>query len=190
MPVVSCNFILSMRAHVCLCMCVRGWGDQYMSFSVHDHLSNLFGKFECNMMEFWGSTYRWLWSADFLGLAFECTQMSSNVSSDKTHTDCSCFYFTRPVFPEMYLSVNNILLIWQEVNHQESNFEICPDTFYRISSLYNFQEVSTVCAYLSCILETVTLHMCSDFLYQLRSHGHHFVKFMLCLCLFLCVNHV
>jgi len=32
--------------------------------------------------------------------------------------------------------------------------------------------------------------MCSDFLYQLRSHRHHFVKFVLCLYLFLCVKHV
>jgi len=32
--------------------------------------------------------------------------------------------------------------------------------------------------------------MCSDFLYQLRSHRHHFVKFVLWLCLFLCVKHV
>jgi len=31
--------------------------------------------------------------------------------------------------------------------------------------------------------------MCSDFLYQLRSHRLHFVKFVLCLCLFLCVQH-
>ena len=52
------------------------------------------------------------------------------------------------------------------------------------------QKVSTVCAYLSRILETVPLHMCSDFLYQLRSHRRHFVKFVLCLCLFLCVRHV
>ena len=52
------------------------------------------------------------------------------------------------------------------------------------------QKVSTVCAYLSRILETVPLHVCSDFLYQLRSHRHHFVKFVLCLCLFLCVKHV
>ena len=51
-----------------------------------------------------------------------------------------------------------------------------------------FGKVSPVCAYLSCILETVTLRMCSDFLYQLRSHRRHFVKFVLCL--FLCVNHV
>ena len=40
------------------------------------------------------------------------------------------------------------------------------------------------------ILETVTLRMCSDFLYQLRSHRRHFVKFVLCLCLFLYVKHV
>ena len=52
------------------------------------------------------------------------------------------------------------------------------------------QKVSTVCTYLSHILETVPLHMCSDFLYQLRSHRHHFMKFILCLCLFLCVKHV
>jgi len=52
------------------------------------------------------------------------------------------------------------------------------------------RKVRTVCAYLSRILETVTLHMCSDFLYQLRSHRRHFVKFVLCLCLFLCVKHV
>jgi len=32
--------------------------------------------------------------------------------------------------------------------------------------------------------------MCSDFLYQWRSHRHHFVKFVLCLCLFLCIKHV
>ena len=30
--------------------------------------------------------------------------------------------------------------------------------------------------------------MCSDFLYQLRRHRRHFVKFVLCLCLFLCIN--
>jgi len=52
------------------------------------------------------------------------------------------------------------------------------------------RKVSTVCAYLSRILETVTLRMCSDFLYHLRSHRRHFVKFVLCLCLFLCVKHV
>ena len=40
------------------------------------------------------------------------------------------------------------------------------------------------------ILETVTLRMCSDFLYQLRSHKRHFVKFVLCLCLFLRVKPV
>ena len=38
------------------------------------------------------------------------------------------------------------------------------------------------------MLETVTLRMCSDFLYQLRSHRCHFVKFVLCLCLFLELN--
>jgi len=32
--------------------------------------------------------------------------------------------------------------------------------------------------------------MCSEFLYQLRSHRRHFVKFVLSLCLFLCVKHV
>ena len=53
-----------------------------------------------------------------------------------------------------------------------------------------FGKESTVCAYLSRILETVTLHMCSDFLCQLRSHRRHFVKFVLCLYLFLCVKHV
>ena len=36
--------------------------------------------------------------------------------------------------------------------------------------------------------ETVTLRMCSDFLYQLRSHRCHFVKFVVCLCLFLALN--
>ena len=40
---------------------------------------------------------------------------------------------------------------------------------------------NTVGAYLSRILETVTLRMCSDFPYQLRSHRRHFVKFVLCL---------
>jgi len=30
--------------------------------------------------------------------------------------------------------------------------------------------------------------MCSDFLYQLRSHRRHFVKFLLSLCLFLALN--
>ena len=52
------------------------------------------------------------------------------------------------------------------------------------------QKVSTVCAYLSRILQTVPLHMCSDFLYQLRSHRCNFVKFVLSLCLFLCLKHV
>ena len=32
--------------------------------------------------------------------------------------------------------------------------------------------------------------MCSDFIYHLRSHRRHIVKFVLCLCLFLCVKHV
>jgi len=32
--------------------------------------------------------------------------------------------------------------------------------------------------------------MLIDFLYQLRSHRRHFVKLVLCLCLFLCVKHV
>ena len=53
-----------------------------------------------------------------------------------------------------------------------------------------YRKVSTVCAYLSRILVTVTLRMCSDFLYQLESHRRHFVKFALCLCLFVCVKHV
>ena len=52
------------------------------------------------------------------------------------------------------------------------------------------RKVSTVYAYLLRILETVTLRMCGDFLYELRSHRCHFVKFVLCLCLFLCVKHV
>ena len=52
------------------------------------------------------------------------------------------------------------------------------------------RKVSTVCAQLSRILETVNLRMCSDFLYQLRSHRRHFVKFVLCLCLFLCCHRV
>ena len=55
---------------------------------------------------------------------------------------------------------------------------------------YVIPKVSTVCAYHSRILETVTLRMCIDFIYQLRSHRRHFVKFVLCLCLFLCVKHV
>ena len=50
------------------------------------------------------------------------------------------------------------------------------------------RKVSTVCAYLSRILDTLTLRMCSDFLYQLRSHRRHFVKFVLCLCLFLALS--
>jgi len=49
-------------------------------------------------------------------------------------------------------------------------------------------KVSTVCAYLSRILETATLRIFSDFLYQLRSHRRHFVKFILCLYLFLALN--
>jgi len=53
-----------------------------------------------------------------------------------------------------------------------------------------YSESSNVCAYLSRILETVNLRMCSDFLYQLRSHGSQFAKFLLCLCLFPCVKHV
>jgi len=52
------------------------------------------------------------------------------------------------------------------------------------------RKVSTVCAYPSRIIETVTLRMCSDFPYQLRNHRRHFVKFVLCLCLFVCVKHV
>ena len=63
--------------------------------------------------------------------------------------------------------------------------DFCP-----ILTKYVGYSESTVCAYLSRILETVTLRMRSDFLYQLRSHGRHFVKFVLCLCLFLCVEHV
>jgi hypothetical protein len=34
------------------------------------------------------------------------------------------------------------------------------------------------------------LRMCNDLLYQLRSHKRHFVKFGLCLVLFLSVKHV
>jgi len=56
--------------------------------------------------------------------------------------------------------------------------------------MYVIRKVRTVCAYLSRIFETVTLRMFSDFLYQLRSHRRHFVKFVLCLCLFPCVKHV
>jgi len=56
--------------------------------------------------------------------------------------------------------------------------------------LYVGYSVSILCARLSRILETVTLRMCSDFLYQLRSNRRHFVEFVLCLCLFLCVKHV
>ena len=41
------------------------------------------------------------------------------------------------------------------------------------------RKVSTICAYPSRILETVTLRMCGDFLYQLRSHRRHFVKFVM-----------
>jgi hypothetical protein len=52
------------------------------------------------------------------------------------------------------------------------------------------RKVSTVCAYLSRILETVPLRMCSDFLFQLRSHRRHLVKFGLCLHMLLCVKHV
>jgi hypothetical protein len=62
--------------------------------------------------------------------------------------------------------------------------------FWNRCSTRVIQKVSTVCAYLSRILETVTLRMCSDFLHQLRSHRRHFVKIVLCICLFLCVNHV
>jgi len=36
-----------------------------------------------------------------------------------------------------------------------------------IKHTYIIRKVSTVCAYLSRILETVSLRMCSDFLYQL-----------------------
>ena len=60
----------------------------------------------------------------------------------------------------------------------------------RLKLGHTIRKVSTVCAYLSRILETVTLRMRSDFLYQLRSQGRHFMKFVLCLCLFLCVKHV
>jgi len=59
-----------------------------------------------------------------------------------------------------------------------------------ISCTSIIRKVRTVCAYLSRILENVTLRMFSDFLYQLRSHRRHFVKFVLCLCLFLRVKHV
>ena len=50
------------------------------------------------------------------------------------------------------------------------------------------RKVGTVCAHLTCILETVPLRMCSDFLYHLLRHKRYFVKIVLCLCLFLCVN--
>jgi hypothetical protein len=55
---------------------------------------------------------------------------------------------------------------------------------------YVIREVSTACAYLLRILKTVTLRMYSNFLNQLRSHRRHFMKIVLCLCLFLCINHV
>jgi len=69
-------------------------------------------------------------------------------------------------------------------------------TFRTVVSMYStyvqytqvIRKVSTFCAYLSRILETVTLRVCSDFLYQLRSHKFHFVKFVLCLCLFLALS--
>ena len=53
----------------------------------------------------------------------------------------------------------------------------------RLNSFQNtwvIRKVSTVCAYLSRILETVTLRTCVDFLFQSRSHKHHFMKFVLC----------
>ena len=50
------------------------------------------------------------------------------------------------------------------------------------------RKVSIVYAYLPRIIKTVTLRMCSDFLYQLRSHRRHFVEFVLRLCLLLALN--
>ena len=49
-------------------------------------------------------------------------------------------------------------------------------------------KVRTFCAYLSRIFEAVTLRMCGDFLYQLKKRRRRFVKFVLCLCLFLGLN--
>jgi len=46
-----------------------------------------------------------------------------------------------------------------------------------VTSLYMVRlKVSTVCAYISRILETVTLRMCSDFHYQLISHRRHLLN--------------
>ena len=63
-------------------------------------------------------------------------------------------------------------------------------TQHQYSNRYVIRKVSTVCAYLSRILETATLCKCSDFFHQLRNHRRHLLKSVLCLCLFLCVKHV
>ena len=81
-------------------------------------------------------------------------------------------------FPKYFLN-NQVTLISDKNNG-----------YFTGSPVYVVYSESTVCAYLSRFLETVTLRMCSDFLYQFRSHRRHFVKFVLCLCLFLCVKHV
>ena len=91
----------------------------------------------------------------------------------KVGTTCLYFALMCPIVDTITLGRYH-LPIWQEHNKYTKVI----------------QKVSTVRAYISRILETVPLHMCSDFLYQLRSHRCNFVKFMLCLCLFLCVKHV
>jgi len=84
------------------------------------------------------------------------------------------------------------LILYLVKQHQVTSFIIDIDRvccFARNESvIYIGYSGSTVCAYLSRILETVILRMCYDFLYQLRSHRRHFVKFVLCLCLFLYVK--
>jgi len=77
-----------------------------------------------------------------------------------------------------FVSIQTILLCNNNNNNNNNN------------NTYVIRKVITVCAYLSRILEIVTLRTCIYFLYQLRRHTRHFVKVMLCLYLFLCVKHV
>ena len=138
------------------------------------HIFQIYLNYNC--FYFWSEVYLWyflLWRR-FLRLEF-LNSFVMNFVSLPTYVNLAIFVFSFFFYCLFYFQLGCI----------------CSRVIYHIYySTLVIRKVSTVCAYLPRFLESVTLRMCSDFLYRQISNRRHFVRFVTRLCLFLCVKHV
>jgi hypothetical protein len=72
------------------------------------------------MLFFWNKHLK-----DLHGHAFACAALSSNVSSERTHSDSCNLFFNEELLLKIFSSVS---ILWKKLEHKKTNFRVFSDT--------------------------------------------------------------